>query len=230
MKNKLRNALNNFSYFIGLERFGSLLTKRIFWRANTKRKVIALTFDDGPHPIFTPQILEILAENRVRASFFLIGSNVVSQPDLARQIINTGHQIGNHTFTHPMLTQLKNDQIELEILKTKETIENICGLTTTLLRPPYGVFNNRILDIIDRTDHKAVIGDVYPRDTTLPGTQKIITRILRRVRNGSVIIMHDGVTFVGTQTVESIRELIPLLKGNGFQFVGLKELMDFHLS
>lgn len=229
MSKTLRKTLNNISYFIGLERFGSLLSKQVFWQADTESKKIALTFDDGPHSIYTPQILEILNDFAIPATFFLIGSNVRSQPEIAEQILQSGYQIGNHTYTHPNLTKLENHQIEFEILETKKEIENTCGVTTHLMRPPYGLFNKKTLRIIDKTNHKAVIGDVYPRDTTLPGSSKIVKRVISRTRKGSVIILHDGVTYEGmkrSQTVTAVRELIPLLQNNGFTFVSLIELID----
>ena len=229
MKKVLRKTLNDISYFIGLERFGFLLSKRVFWRADTKRKVIALTFDDGPNPIFTPQILEILDDFAVHATFFLIGSNVNLQPRLTKQIFNSGHQIGNHTFTHPTLTQLGNGQIESEILEPKKAIENICSVTTLLMRTPYWLCNRKVLAITANTNHKSVIGDVYPRDTALPGTQKLVSRVLKRTRCGSVIILHDGAPsekISRLQTVEGLRKLIPTLQERGFRFVSLPELMD----
>ncbi len=233
MKKVLRKLLNNVSYFIGLERFGFLLSNRVFWQANTRKKIISFTFDDGPHPIFTSQILDILETHGVHATFFLIGSNVASHQELTKQIVDAGHQIGNHTFTHPALTKLKDPEIKSEISKTHDAIYTACGVTTSLIRPPYGLFNGRILDIFESTNHKTIIGDVYPRDTTLPGIEKIAARVVRRINNGSVIILHDGITVKGmdrSQTVESLKKLIPTLQERGFRFASLPELMDIDHS
>ena len=229
MKKVLREKMNNVSYFIGLERFGFLVSNRVFWQVNTRKKVISITFDDGPHPIFTSQILAILETHGVHATFFLIGSNVASHPEITKQIVIAGHQIGNHTFTHPALNKLKDPEIQSEISKTHDAIYTVCGVTTSLIRPPYGLFNKRILDIFESTNHKTIIGNVYPRDTTLPGIEKIAARVMKRIHNGSVIILHDGITVEGMdrlQTVESLKKLIPTLRERGFQFVSLPELMD----
>ncbi|MEE9168584.1 MAG: polysaccharide deacetylase family protein [bacterium] len=228
--NRLRFLYGSLSYLFGVERFGHLFAKRIFWRANTEEPVVALSFDDGPHPIFTPGVLNILDKHDIRATFFLIGRNVEARPELARQILDKGHEIGNHTYTHATLPRIEDHAVISEIRTTSDVIAHACGGLTTLLRPPRGLFSRRVINLIEANGHKTTIGDVYPRDTTLPGAPVIIQRVLRRVRAGSVIILHEGFSFENgdrTQTMESLKSIVPELKKRGFQFKTISELIEF---
>lgn len=227
----IQSTLSDLSYKASIERLGRLLIKRVMWRNHTDEKKIALTFDDGPHPVYTTQILEILESFQVPATFFLIGKYLSKYPDIANRIAETGHETANHTYSHQLLLQLSNDEIKMEIKSTHELLSNIHGNVPRFLRPPMGLFSKRVLDIIDESGYHTVVGDVYPRDPHRPGKDKIVKRILERTQAGSIIILHDGgntETVDRSQTVSAIKEIIPLLKQKGFEFVTLSAM--FNLS
>lgn len=229
----VKTWIGNVSDAVGIERLGPFLTRRIFWRAQTDRQLVALSFDDGPHPVYTPQVLDGLHRYGVRATFFLIGQNVEEHPTLARRLATENHEIGNHTFTHPSLPFLSDSQVLSEIRRTHEAIHCHTGRQPQFLRPPMGLFSRRIVDLIETSGYRTVIGDVYPRDPHRPGTQKIISRILDRVRPGSLIILHDGGNGRKTdrsQTVNALAQVIPALLDRGFQFVTLSELAAAHAA
>lgn len=227
----IQSALSDLSYAASIERLGQRLIKRVLWRHHSNEKKIALTFDDGPHPINTPQIMDILHEQGVRATFFLIGKHLSAHPDIGKAIANAGHETGNHTYSHKLLMKLSNEDIDEEIQKTHRLLSALDGQKPRFLRPPMGLFSKRVLDVIDHAGYQTVVGDVYPRDPHRPGKDKIVRRILNRTRAGSIIILHDGgntETVDRSQTILALKEIIPALKQKGFEFVTLSEM--FHPS
>jgi len=224
----LHSLLSDLSHAVSLERLGSKVTDRVFWRAATAESKIALTFDDGPQATFTPQLLDILKQFAVPATFFLIGKHIEANFDLAQHIVRAGHEVGNHTFTHTLLLKLDDEQIIEEVNRTDNLLRRLDGAEPRFLRPPMGLFSRRVLDIIEQTGYKTVVGDVYPRDTQLPGKDKIVHRVLNRVITGSIVILHDGGNskpIDRSQTLDAVREFIPKLKDRGFEFVTLSELL-----
>jgi peptidoglycan/xylan/chitin deacetylase (PgdA/CDA1 family) len=223
----LQSVLSEMSYRVALERLGGLLIKRVAWRGPSNNKQIALTFDDGPHPTYTPALLDVLNQWKVPATFFVIGRHVQSYVDLAQEVARQGHEIGNHTYSHFLMTRLMNETITGEIQRTHDLIEESTASTPRFLRPPMGLFSRRVLDRIEDCGYQTVVGDVYPRDPHHPGKRKIVRRILDRTRSGSIIILHDGgnTPNVNRQaTVDAVKEVIPLLQGRGFRFVTLSEM------
>jgi peptidoglycan/xylan/chitin deacetylase (PgdA/CDA1 family) len=224
----LQSLLGDLSHAVSLERLGPRLTDRVFWRAATDEPKIALTFDDGPQATFTPQLLEILHKYEVPATFFLIGKHLEANFGLAQQIARAGHEVANHTFTHPLLFKLDDEQIMEEINRTNLLLRNLDSADPRFLRPPMGLFSRRVLDIVEQSGYQTVVGDVYPRDSHLPGKEKIVNRVLDRVLTGSIIILHDGGNsslLDRSQTLAAVREIIPKLKDRGFEFVTLSELL-----
>lgn len=229
----IQAMLSDLSYHASAERLGRILIKRVLWRNHTKEKKIALTFDDGPHPVFTPRILDILKTNMTPATFFLIGKHLSNYPAIARRIVSEGHEASNHTYSHQLLMRLDNAQIKEEILSTHALISKLNGHTSRFLRPPMGLFSKRVLDLIEGSGYHTVVGDVYPRDPHRPGKDKIVKRILARTQPGSIIILHDGGNTEKvdrSQTVEAIKEVIPLLKQRGFEFVTLSGMFKLNDS
>lgn len=172
----LQSWLSDLSHVIALERLGPWVSKRVFWRAPIHEKRIALTFDDGPHPVYTPQLLSLLGRLRVCATFFLIGKHLKANLDLGREIAQAGHEMGNHTYTHPPLFRLTNAEMISEITRAEELIMKLDSVKPSFLRPPMGLFSRRVLDIVEGQGYKAVVGDVYPRDPHMPGKNKIVQR------------------------------------------------------
>lgn len=220
--------MSDISHTISPERIGPYVTQRVFWRAQTREKIIALSFDDGPNPRFTPELLDILKKFSVSATFFLIGRYVEKAPEIAQQIVAGGHEVGNHTFSHKMLPFLEDHEIREEISTTHRILAKVTGRVPSLLRPPMGMFSKRTVSIAEEWGYRTVIGDVYPRDPHMPGTSRIIRRVLKRSRPGSLIILHDGGNtrhFDRSQTLRSVEAIIPKLKNAGYRFVTLPELI-----
>ena len=224
----LQSILSNLSHLIALERLGSSISKRVAWRAPTKERKIALTFDDGPHPVYTPQILEVLQRFKVPATFFLIGKHLQNNLNLAKETVRAGHEVGNHTFSHQRMWRLTDPKMNDEIKRTDDLLRNLNGAAPRFFRPPMGLFSKRVIDNIERAGYKTVVGNVYPRDPHLPGRQKILNRVLSRVINGAIIILHDGgnTNHVDrSQTIWAVERFIPELQERGFEFVTLSELI-----
>ena len=220
--------LSDLSHAVSLERLGPKLFERIHWRAPTDEPKIALTFDDGPHSISTPQILELLHRFEVPATFFLVGKHLEKHPEIAREMVGEGHELGNHTFSHSLLYASTKNRIRDEIHRTDTLLRNIDGAEPKFFRPPAGFFTKQVLDVVEQLGYKTVVGDVYPRDPHLPGKEKIVDRVLRRTAAGSIIILHDGGNTQRvdrSQTLEAISEIIPNLKNKGFTFVTLSGLL-----
>jgi peptidoglycan/xylan/chitin deacetylase (PgdA/CDA1 family) len=210
------------------ERFGPRVTERVIWRAVTDERKIALTFDDGPHPVYTPSLLELFEKHSVAATFFLIGKHIEQDFGLAQQVVQQGHEVANHTFTHPLMFKLTDDQMRDEISRTDALLRELGNSAPKFLRPPVGLFSKRVLNIVEECGYRTVVGDVYPRDPHLPGTNRIVSRVLSRVVTGSIVIMHDGgnTNHVDrSQTIAAVGELIPQLRERGFEFVRLSELV-----
>lgn len=218
-----------YTDLILLEKYGHLLSNRVIWASDTSLKRIAITFDDGPNEEYTPKLLDILSNYDAKATFFLIGKNVSEEPDIARRIHAEGHEIGNHTYSHPVLPLVSRKEVHKQLESTNSIIKDAVGTKPVYFRPPMGLFTPAILDIIESNGLQTVIGEVYPRDPNRPGKDKIIKRVLTRVKPGSIIIMHDGGTwgnFDRNQTIEAVPIIIEKLQAKGYRFVTLSELIS----
>jgi len=221
--------LSDLSHAVSLERLGPKLFERIHWRASTDEAKIAITFDDGPHATSTPRILELLQRLNVPATFFLVGKHLEKHPEIAREMISAGHEIGNHTFSHSLLYVSSNKRIRDEICRTDTLLRNIDGAEPKYFRPPAGFFTKRVLDIAEQLGYQTVVGGVYPRDPHLPGKKKIVDRVVQRTAAGSIIILHDGGnarSLDRSQTLGALSEIIPSLKNKGFEFLTLSDLLS----
>lgn len=191
----------------------------------TERRMIALTFDDGPHPRLTPRILEILDRYGVRATFFLIGKNVSDYPSAARLIAERGHEIGNHTYSHVRLDRVSPSRAEEELARCSEAIEQVCGVRPTLFRPPEGGISEELLGVCAEAGYRAILWSIDTRDWESKNESRIVSRVLSRVRPGDVILLHD---FIGTnsRTPEALEIILPELLAQGYEFVTVSELID----
>lgn len=225
----LQGVLSDLSHLVALERLGARYISRVVWRAPIKDRRIALTFDDGPNLMNTPALLEILVKHKIPATFFLVGKHILANLDLAKKIVQNGHEIANHTFTHPLMPRLSDEKIHKEIAQTDELLRSLNGVAPKFLRPPMGLFSPRVLDIIEKAGYKTVVGDVYPRDPHLPGKEKILNRVLSRTENGSILILHDGGNSGNvdrSQTLWAVDKFVPQLQNKGFTFVTLSDLLS----
>lgn len=237
-KSKIGKVLNNFrpqlllsdlSHAVSLERLGPKLIERIHWHGSIDKPLVAMTFDDGPHAESTPLILEILCQNNVPATFFLVGKHLEKHPEIAHDMIRADHEIGNHTFSHSLLYVMTKNRIREEICRTDALLRKIDGAEPKFFRPPAGFFTKPVLDIAEELGYQTVVGNVYPRDPHLPGKEKIVNRVLQRTVPGSIIIMHDGGNSQHvdrSQTLEALSEIIPSLKSKGFEFLTLSDLLS----
>lgn len=179
---------------------------------------VSLTFDDGPHPTYTPQILDILDRYGVKATFFVLGEQVARHPHLAQEIVRRGHAIANHTWSHPDLTRLSAAQLNHQIHRTSDVIAFATARRPTCVRPPYGAINARVASHIWSSNHVPVNWSVDSVDWMRPGVGAIANRALTGARPGAVILFHDG-GGVRTQTVAALPSVIEGLIGRGYQIV-----------
>ena len=183
---------------------------------------VAMTFDDGPSPETTPRLLDMLKQRNIKATFFLIGENAAANPDLVRRILAEGHELGNHTWTHPQLSKLSDDRVTAEISKTQEAIKAASGYTPTLLRPPYGAITSRQREwIANRFGLNIILWSVDPFDWKRPGSSVITQRILSQARPGAIILSHD----IHKQTVDAMPATLDGLIGKGYKFVTVTQLI-----
>jgi polysaccharide deacetylase family sporulation protein PdaB len=200
----------------------------LYWHGDPAVRKIALTFDDGPNEPYTAEILKILKENQVRATFFLVGKNVEADPQTARDILAAGHAIGNHSYDHRNLVTRTNAQVRQEILKTEKAIRDATGEKTTLFRPPYGEKDSLTVRQTHALGYVMIEWSVSAEDWRRPGLEHIVSNVVKSVRNGSIILMHDGDKIRRgdrSQTVAALPLIIAELRGAGYEFVTVPELL-----
>jgi cellulose synthase/poly-beta-1,6-N-acetylglucosamine synthase-like glycosyltransferase/peptidoglycan/xylan/chitin deacetylase (PgdA/CDA1 family)/spore germination protein YaaH len=198
--------------------------------AGTEHQV-ALTFDDGPDPKWTPQILDILKAENVKAAFFLVGQNAEEYPDLVRRIVAEGHEIGNHTYYHPNLALCWPEHVRIELNATQLLLETITGRSTTLFRPPYAADTSPSkiseltpLQLAQDLGYLVVLENIDPQDWARPGTDIIVQRVKQQRRDGSIILLHDA-GGDREQTVEALPQILDYLKTRGDSIVSLSTLL-----
>jgi len=205
----------------------------LYWHGNPKEKKVALTFDDGPNEPYTSQVLKVLKDQDVKATFFLVGKNVEMFPEAARAIVAAGHAIGNHSYDHHNLVTKTNEQVRDEIEKTEEIIEKTTGEKTALFRPPYGEKDTLTVEQTHKLGYVMVEWSVSAEDWRKPGSDHIIDNVVKSVRNGSIILMHDGDKWRHgsdrSQTVAALPMIISQLRQQGYEFVTVPELLKLDM-
>lgn len=179
-------------------------------------KKIALTFDDGPHPIYTPQLLEGLKERNVKVTFFVIGKNAQLYPDVVKQIDEDGHLIGNHTFSHAQLNILSIEKQCEEIAKTNEVVHSITGEYPEFIRPSFGEWDKNL-----QCDLIPVFWTIDTLDWTTENVNKIVKNGIKNIKDGDIILMHD---YYKT-SVEAAFKIIDELQSEGFEFVTVDDII-----
>jgi peptidoglycan-N-acetylglucosamine deacetylase len=180
-------------------------------------KSIALTIDDGPSPVYTPQILRLLAKYKITASFSMIGRSVDEYPEIAREVARAGHPIVNHTWDHSNLAPMTEVGIADEINRAAEAIHRATGDTPRIFRAPYGAWSRTLLEFCGRNGLTALDWSIDPRDWARPGTDAIVDNILDNTQTGSIILEHDG-GGDRSETVAALRIVIPRLLDEGYHF------------
>ncbi|MFJ7886780.1 polysaccharide deacetylase family protein [Lysinibacillus xylanilyticus] len=198
---------------------------QILWDINTDEKVIALTFDDGPHKKYTPDILDILDKYNAKATFFIVGENAEKNPELALRIHEEGHELAIHTYTHPFRTNVSN--LMKEIKQTHATIYGITGYVPVLFRPVEGQYTDSMIDAIAKEGYKVVMWSWHldTFDWKNLGEKKIINTVLKGAKPGSVVLFHDG-GGNREQTVRALEKILPELEDQGYRFVTISELLE----
>jgi len=201
--------------------------KRFLCRVATEEKRIAITFDDGPHPVHTAQILEMCARKGIRATFFVVGRRVRRFPEIAARIAAEGHDIGNHTDRHLPLSVFPPAMVRRELAVTHELVLRAAGVAPAFFRPPMGWFNEIVVNEAVRMGYRPVIGSIHPHDSRQPGADEIAEHVLSRIEPGAIIILHDGGWRIGadrSQTVRAADRITTELLEKGFRFETLGEL------
>lgn len=185
-----------------------------------KLKRVALTFDDGPHPRNTEKVLGLLDQYDAKATFFMLGSNVEYYPDIVKSIVAAGHELGNHTWSHPDLTALGSDSVMQEVQNTNEIIEKTTGEEPTVFRPPYGATNEQVETAVKMTP---VLWSVDTMDWKSRDPNAILALVKGNVEDGSIILLHD----IHDTTVVALEPILKYLDGEGYNFVTVSDLEKY---
>jgi peptidoglycan/xylan/chitin deacetylase (PgdA/CDA1 family) len=187
---------------------------------------IALTFDDGPQATLTPKLLDLLAAHQIKATFFVIGQNVAEHPEIVARAAREGHEIGNHSWSHPNLGKMSDDGVRQQLRQTQDAIESATGDKPTLLRPPYGSLTTRQRRWIHvEFGYEIVLWDVDPLDWKRPGPTVVCNRIVKETRAGSIVLSHD----IHPGTIAAMPSTLDQLEAKGFKFVTVSELIRMAL-
>jgi peptidoglycan-N-acetylglucosamine deacetylase len=187
----------------------------------TGRKVVALTYDDGPHPRITPQLLDLLARKRVRATFYVLGPMVEQYPQITKRIAEEGHEVANHSYSHKEYTKLSSSAVEQDLRKTHDLIVSASGAPVTTFRPPYGATNSRVNQQCEEMGYKVVLWDVDTNDWRKRTTQQMVATILKETKDGSIILMHDRYQ----TTLDTTEAVIDALRERGFEFTTVADML-----
>lgn len=196
----------------------------VYRSVETDTKKIALTFDDGPHPTLTPKILEILRRYNVKATFFMVGENVVNYPQSAQMVVNEGHEIGNHTFTHRHVLGMSEETLKGELGRCEDALRELCEYRTHLFRPPEGAVTPCVERCTEEGDYSLILWSLDTRDWEHKSAKKIASSVLDGIRPGDIILMHDYIG-VKSKTPEALEVLLPELLRRGYEPVTVSDLL-----
>jgi peptidoglycan-N-acetylglucosamine deacetylase len=192
-------------------------------KLGSQQKAIALTFDDGPWPTTTTQILDILKKNKIKATFFWVGRYLQAYPELGKQVAAAGHAIGNHTWNHQYY-KYNEDGAAREIDRTTSLIQELTGVKTSMFRPPGGILNNGLADYAHKKKYAVVMWSADSLDWRTT-TQSLMENVMRQANSGGIVLMHDG-GGNRSRTVQALPDIIDRLKKEGYKFVTVPELLQ----
>jgi peptidoglycan-N-acetylglucosamine deacetylase len=203
----------------------------IIRRGNPELNLVALTFDDGPDPLYTPGILDILQEYQVPATFFMVGRNVELYPEIAQRVVQEGHAVGNHTYTHRSLVPLSEAATEFQIMVADRIIEDVTGIKPVLFRPPRGVYTNFTRELLRNERYTMVLWDVTSKDWTETSARNIAINVVNNAQPGSIILLHDSGNIITSNggnrinTVKALPLIICGLQEKGYVFVTMHDMI-----
>ena len=215
------------SFSVKSQKFG-----KIIWHGPRTEKTVALTFDDGPNPPYTNRILDILKKYNVKATFFLIGFHVDQYPELVKREVEEGHAIGNHTYSHSTLVFDKHKKIVEEISRCENSIKKASGIRPYIIRLPRDWREPEIFQVTEERGYSVISMSIRTFDWAQPGAKKIVKRILKRLKPGDIIEMHDGdgdhliYQHSREQTVKALPIIIKEIKKRGYSFVTIPEMLS----
>jgi len=206
-----------------LMRLAARLFPSVVFLAPGGRRAVALTLDDGPHPSTTPAVLDTLSAHGGKATFFLLGEAAAAYPDLVERIAAEGHELGNHGLRDEHSSDLSPEALETSLARTHEVLAPFGRVT--LFRPGGGWFTRRVLDAAARHDYRCVLGSVYPQDAHVHRRDYLVWDVLRRVRPGGIVILHEGrpERAVVTAVLDAV---LPELRRRGYEVTTVSELLD----
>lgn len=188
-------------------------------KIDKSKKMIALTFDDGPN-YNTSKVIDVLNKYDIKATFFVLGSRAINNKDILKKMADSGMEIGNHTYNHLLLTKYDENKIRSEIEDTSEVIYSATKKRPKLLRPSYGSVNNKIKKVANMP---IIIWDIDTLDWKYHNSKRITSRVVNKVRDGDIILMHD----IYSASLNALSNIIPILQGNGYEFVTIDELFYY---
>lgn len=198
---------------------------------NPELPFVAITFDDGPNPLYTPAVLDILAEHGIKATFFMVGRHVEQYPEIARRIVAEGHDIGNHTYSHRSLVPLSPEKVYEEIVRAETIIEEVTGKRPHLFRPPRGVYSQTVRDIAAKRSYTICLWSISSQDWREISSREVTSRVLEHVCGGDILLFHDSGNLVSAQggyrqnTIRALPIILAGLEERGLTPVSMQELM-----
>ncbi|MFO8059532.1 MAG: polysaccharide deacetylase family protein, partial [Bacillota bacterium] len=211
------------------------LHPQVFRQGNQALDYVAITFDDGPHPQWTAQILNILRDREVRATFFVVGRHVDRYPEVARRILEEGHEVGSHTYHHPNLLNAGEATVMRELALTEAALERAAGFTPRLFRPPRGLYNSTVLETVHGSGYTVALWSVSSTDWAGTSATRMVRLLGSGVGGGDIVLFHDSGDFFTaagadrSNTVAALGRVIDALEDRGFKFVTVTELMVMSL-
>ncbi|MDM5189270.1 polysaccharide deacetylase family protein [Bacillus sp. DX4.1] len=198
----------------------------IYHKGVGDEKQVALSFDDGPDDVYTPKILDVLSRKNIRATFFVVGEQIKLFPEMLKRIVVEGHALGNHSWSHPKFPELTTSELKNEIQWTDEEITSVTGYKAEIVRPPFGLFTNSDLHIIDDLGLKLVMWSVDTLDWMGLPMEHIISTVMREVSSGSIVLQHSLNILPLDGTLEALPVLIDKLASQGYKFVTIPEMLE----
>ena len=191
------------------------------YKVDTPEKKVAITLDGMWGAKYTPEILKILREHDVNITFFFGGNWLEENPHLVKEIAANGHEVGNHSYTHPHMAKLTSEEIIQELNRTGELIKELTGQKPDLFRPPFGEYNNRLIKTSRQQEYHIVQWSIDSLDWKDVSAQYIVKRVLKKIGPGEIVLMHNN----GQNTAQALKQLIPKIKEEGYEIVPLSELI-----